>query len=472
MERYYLKVNPTYQTDTYRMIEIDGTKSLDTLCSVILRAFYFDEDHLYMFSVKRKRYDPEGYYGPKAGEGREKSALATRLSDLELHVRNKILLLYDFGDEWMFDIAVKKIVQTQKLEKTKVTESKGFIKQYGYEEEEYELFPEGDLLDVEEIEDDGVEYSINDSAKNTKVGNLYEMQEEELLKVLTPFMVSALQAVFERDTVRVIDLCQCTDAFYCLNKLGMIGYSIKPEDAIKIEFDDCFDSWVEMLLKSPLFHDNQSRLNLFQSMDILLHVYGVIEAEKCCELLNQYENAAYSVEEITKKVIESRLTYETVIYYVDEEYKHYWSLFGNLDTEGILFRRQQYLVKNYREFSKEEWIAMKVQGWQSIAPMYATLYTDLMFSSDLYIEEVKAYLCSLSIACLEDEDEFVLLEWAQEELRAEYGGRWSKKLSEMITQLWKQHPATVLKGYTFGEYQTINNHGFRQLSLFDEELPF
>lgn len=472
MERYILKVNPVYQTEKYRIIEIDGTKSLDTLCRFILKAFYFDEDHLYMFSMNRKRYDPEGYYGPGAASDGERSAVATKISKLGLHVRNKILLLYDFGDEWMFDITVKKIMQTIKTEKTKVTQSKGFVQQYGYEEEEYALFSEEHKVDCEEIEEDRVIYNVNDSAENLKANEVYFMSEDELYKKFTPSMMLGLQATFERDTDTIIGLCQSSDTFFFLNKMGVIECTIEPGDKLKIIVDKQFDSWVEKLLKSNMFQNNQSRLELFEKVDILLHVYGVIEPEKCCKLLNQYENSNYSVEEITKDVVNAMLNWKNIYYYVDDEEKSYWSLFGDLDTQGILFMRFQYPVKKYREFDKEEWITMQVQGWRSIAPMYEHIYPYLLAYSELYIDEVEAYMHDLSIACLEDVDKTVLLEWAEEELKEEYGGKWSKKLCKMIGELWEQHPSAILKGYSFGEYNKINNGGNRQLSLFDEELPF
>lgn len=56
---YDLKIEPKYY-NVYRIIRIDGNKTLHDLCNEILSAFDFDNDHLYMFSLKRKRYDREG----------------------------------------------------------------------------------------------------------------------------------------------------------------------------------------------------------------------------------------------------------------------------------------------------------------------------------------------------------------------------------------------------------------------------
>ena len=54
---YDLKIEPKYHKDIYRIIRIDGSKTLDNLCGEILSAFNFDDNHLYMFSLKRKKFD-------------------------------------------------------------------------------------------------------------------------------------------------------------------------------------------------------------------------------------------------------------------------------------------------------------------------------------------------------------------------------------------------------------------------------
>lgn len=52
------------------------------------------------------------------------------LLDVNLVVRNKLLYLYDFGDEWMFYITVMKIRKTDQVTPTKLIHSQGELEQY------------------------------------------------------------------------------------------------------------------------------------------------------------------------------------------------------------------------------------------------------------------------------------------------------------------------------------------------------
>lgn len=64
--RYQLKIEPVYNKQVYRIIEMDGSQTFADLSDAILDAFEFDHSHLYMFSQSRKPYDPNGIYHPMA----------------------------------------------------------------------------------------------------------------------------------------------------------------------------------------------------------------------------------------------------------------------------------------------------------------------------------------------------------------------------------------------------------------------
>lgn len=88
--KYTLKVSYKQQKEIFRIIEVSGGTKLDHLHKIITNAFDFDDEHLYMFSLKRKKYDSDGYYAPGSGAGGH-SAARTRLNELGLKPRNKIL---------------------------------------------------------------------------------------------------------------------------------------------------------------------------------------------------------------------------------------------------------------------------------------------------------------------------------------------------------------------------------------------
>ena len=72
---YQLKVIPAFNSNIYRLLELDGSCTLAALSDLILDAFEFDYDHLYMFSLGRKPYDPNGIYSP--GGRAEKTSRAS-----------------------------------------------------------------------------------------------------------------------------------------------------------------------------------------------------------------------------------------------------------------------------------------------------------------------------------------------------------------------------------------------------------
>ncbi|MGE4509377.1 MAG: hypothetical protein AB7D16_12220 [Eubacteriaceae bacterium] len=131
----------------FRIIEVSGGTKLDHLHKIITNAFDFDDEHLYMFSQKRKKYDSDGYYAPGSGAGGH-SAARTRLNELGLKPRNKILFLYDFGDEWEFDVLVSKITEVDKKISSQVIESQGQLEQYeDWDDEDEDWEDEYDLLE-------------------------------------------------------------------------------------------------------------------------------------------------------------------------------------------------------------------------------------------------------------------------------------------------------------------------------------
>lgn len=53
-----------------------------------------------------------------------------KIDEMGLTIKQKFSLHYDFGDDWMFTIAVQNITETSKKTAPKVIKAKGFIEQY------------------------------------------------------------------------------------------------------------------------------------------------------------------------------------------------------------------------------------------------------------------------------------------------------------------------------------------------------
>ena len=98
---------------------------MDKLSSSNLDAFAFDNDHLYCFSYK-DRYGVTNHINHSFSNDFEGySADEIRVGDLPLSPGMKMTFIYDFGDEWEFEILVENTDAAMKINAPKLLESKG-----------------------------------------------------------------------------------------------------------------------------------------------------------------------------------------------------------------------------------------------------------------------------------------------------------------------------------------------------------
>jgi Plasmid pRiA4b ORF-3-like protein len=95
----------------YRDIEITSDGSLADLAEVIVRAFDFSFDHAYGFFSKLTGniyQSPVRYelFADADGEREAGSVKRTKVGDAFARVGNKMLFLFDYGDEWRFKVEV------------------------------------------------------------------------------------------------------------------------------------------------------------------------------------------------------------------------------------------------------------------------------------------------------------------------------------------------------------------------------
>jgi hypothetical protein len=103
---YVFKVS--YGRNIWRRIKISKAHSLHYLHEAIQEAFEFDNDHGYAFFMDGRPWSPNAYWDRSTGD----SPFADRatIGKLELVKGQKILYLFDFGDEWMFTVRVDEIL--------------------------------------------------------------------------------------------------------------------------------------------------------------------------------------------------------------------------------------------------------------------------------------------------------------------------------------------------------------------------
>ena len=153
---YILKVALSHSKRIWRRIEILDNQSLDQLHETIFIAFDRYDPHMYSFyftkpgSKARGRFAnaPE-YTHPYAVEEdsdwehkRTHDASITKISNLNIRVKDKFEYLFDFGDEWLHEITVERVLDIfPKGDYPNITERKGEsppqYPEYDDEEEEY-----------------------------------------------------------------------------------------------------------------------------------------------------------------------------------------------------------------------------------------------------------------------------------------------------------------------------------------------
>ncbi len=174
-KEYVFRVKPQDYRNNYRVIRIGGGRTLHDLHLAILDAYDFYADHLYMFSPDRKPYDRNGYYSPD--DDGMNSADQAVLEKLDLKKGDRWLYLFDFGDEWKFDVTVKDIEEGRSNRKAQVLEGKGELVQYpDWDDEEWDE----EHWDDEDWEDEDA-LPFGDEPE--------EMNEEELLAMTGLHMI-------------------------------------------------------------------------------------------------------------------------------------------------------------------------------------------------------------------------------------------------------------------------------------------
>jgi hypothetical protein len=120
-------------TGCYRHIRISGKSMLSDLHSAILDAFCFDDDHAHAFFMDNVKWSEQDCYYVSGIENYYRSTDRFRLNQLGLYQGMMFKYIFDFGDEWLFQCKVLRILD-EATPKPVVVRSKGKAPdQYGWD---------------------------------------------------------------------------------------------------------------------------------------------------------------------------------------------------------------------------------------------------------------------------------------------------------------------------------------------------
>lgn len=502
---YELKIQPKYHNDVYRIMTIDGNKTLDNLSNEILSAFDFSNDHLYMFSLKRKMYDPEGYYHPyeKTGKRADKS----NLNELNLKLRNKFLFLYDFGDEWVFDITVKKIEQGDIVSLTYVKEQKGEIVQYPDWEEEWDDDDDGDDDDDDgdnEEYDDDMDEEIVFIKCNKGMSELLSYRKPSQLKtsmnilgIKIPKVTKKASNRYAEEIVRfllsnkerLLDLLTPGSAYLMLYMADDNNAAVPHEFAEDLSLDVLFnlglvdisdefesptiETTKELYEFAEFFSDPERKDAINKSSEwqriilALLNVYGVADLEFLHQTLSSYLKDEIEFKILEKRVFVPLFAWRGMDVFIREN-RIVATMFDEEDTERILFEQNDYDVADYKKFEAEELSNIFTEGMIDIVPSLEGLVEYLVLDKELDPVDVAVLLTELSSLCVLGIDEDIITELFKEALK-EFSLPLTKKVKNMISNVILGHPCSLLKGYSWNEYYNRNKAIDNQISMFDDE---
>jgi len=107
----------------WRRLAVPAEAALEQLASAILNAYNFDHDHLYDFRYKNRLGIEEHIYHPYMDEGPWVSAV--RVGEIPLQPGQRMTFLYDYGDQWEFEVRLEGIHPADTEVKIRVLEAEG-----------------------------------------------------------------------------------------------------------------------------------------------------------------------------------------------------------------------------------------------------------------------------------------------------------------------------------------------------------
>lgn len=459
---YTLTVKPKADEGVYRVIEIGGERTLDDLSREILKAFSFDQSHIYMFSLSRKPYDREGYYHPYSNCGIPADRAV--LSELGLKSRNKFLYLYDFGDEWIFYITVNKIRETKETAKTRVTEAVGELEQY---------IDEGLFEDEEEEEEETDEGECgpdsacgSDSEEETEfLTGFFEKEDSEIGKALEnlPAFLQKYWLDMAEDRLESVSL-------YDLSGIKLLEESgLAKLKEIKGAFVAAAAKGNRKPAEYECLADLGQRLVCERRMERLISLYGLLETEELVRLYEEYYGPGENV--LLREGIGKYVAQGLIERIRDDKNTDYVSFYCEETAREIVRAREKYPVTSYRRFSEQERNLFETDKGNEWDADYGRLFRYLLNERLWQEGEIMSFLPKLSQCFALGYSEQDTLNWAENELKGS-GERLDYNFKKLILRLRSIMPSAALKGYSLGEYEKKKAEGYQQMSLFEEENPF
>lgn len=432
-----------------RVVRMNLSDSLYKLHRMIQKVFEFDNDHLFAFYLgtgilKSTFTIPEAFT-----MGDEYSVHDTTLGDLQVRRGDKFSYLFDFGDQWWFDIKVVEVTEGSIPHPELIKAIHKAPPQYPMYDDDTEEWPVRadeqlqvkDVLDT--IPDDCIEdeYAVLMGQNKTHDGvscdemrrDIERMVMEEpkrLLLFITPDMRKMLAGLLKDRWVESSECC-------ILDRLYSLGFCMTPgegEDEVLIpgRIKEVYGALVKKAVKADMVAENAER--------ILAHC-GVIEMDRLYTALGKGKGPM-PYEEL-QFMIYSRLHYFGRYECSNQKGKEIISCYDAAVTEKILKEREApgnrtCTYPDFEHMSQEDLETMPaaLDEWKSYVRFNLNINGR---TSESLSEQVPQMAASGVIP----KDK--IIEWYRDTVR-KAGSRATKKGERLIGNLCETMPLATRKG--------------------------
>ena len=513
-KEYVFRVKPQDYRNNYRVIRIGGGRTLHDLHLAILDAYDFYADHLYMFSPDRKPYDRNGYYSPD--DDGMNSADQAVLEKLDLKKGDRWLYLFDFGDEWKFDVTVKDIEEGRSNRKAQVLEGKGELVQYpDWDDEEWDeehwddedwededALPFGD--EPEEMNEEEllamtglhmIEVDVLDEGE--KMENMLADHDVEELRVLMEVLEiaeeqpetqegkrkkgKALQkkmaariaetlrahpALLERlmgasgicllkklAKDRKLDLKECLLERYELGMMNALGLAVLEEaEGGIIYLTRDAMSFADFFEKDESGSRLEEKAGKERLIAAVIRFYEVMEADRLYEMFCGLSGGECGRQEFDGIISVMELEYRVLCF--EKEKEIYLTCLDDVnDAQRVLALREVYQAPDYRLKTRKE--LEDAYGEKNVPSSMPELLEYLIVEKRVDIEDC-AHLEQLMKAGADLGFSLSDIEDEIREILGEYRMRLTKRLREMMTSVMEEFPSASLRGYSMKEIRELS----------------
>lgn len=204
----------------------------------------------------------------------------------------------------------------------------------------------------------------------------------------------------------------------------------------------------------------------------MMNIYGVIDTNQLILLLCNYLNINVDLKTLRRNVLNQKAMWnEMQMLTMNKGNVSVASVFDKQQSGYIIISREKYKINNYKELDKEEKLAVNSGDWMMLVPGLHDLSEYLLEDKKMDMKEYFMFSANISRACLLGVEKENIFEMC-EEILEENHIKFTKKIRKIVSDIADQYPCTLLKGYSFGEYNKAGNLKYRQISMLDEDLPF